>query len=290
MVDPPDTLPVLGPNRQIRPSKSPSKTATLCAVLHADRERALIFGSLADRYERARPSYPQELIDDLMSGHPTSVLDVGCGTGKAARLLVARGCSVLGVEPDERMAAIAAQHGIDVEISSFEVWDGTGRTFDLVTSAQAWHWVDPAIGAPKAAALLRPGGRLAVFWNYLYHEPRTLAVLSDVYQRVAPAIATTTAALGIPPESEVDRNFTALSADGLFHDIEARSYAWHVRYSRERWLDYLSTCSDHALLPSATLAVLLHEVGDAIDTLGGSITVPYATILISARTASHDDA
>ncbi len=65
---------------------------------HEDRGRALSFGGVAALYDRARPSYPAALIDDLMAWEPREVLDVGCGTGKAARLVAERGCDVLGVE------------------------------------------------------------------------------------------------------------------------------------------------------------------------------------------------
>jgi SAM-dependent methyltransferase len=92
------------------------------------RQRAVAFGSVADRYNRARPSYPTALIDDLMAQRPRSVLDVGCGTGTAGRLLAARECEVLGVEPDERMAAVAQSHGLAVEVTPFEMWDPKGRT------------------------------------------------------------------------------------------------------------------------------------------------------------------
>src|ERR1019366_3608845 len=56
-------------------------------VLHMDRKRANSFGAEAERYDRARPTYPQALVDELVARHPTRVLDVGCGTGIAARLL-----------------------------------------------------------------------------------------------------------------------------------------------------------------------------------------------------------
>ncbi|MBO0732462.1 MAG: class I SAM-dependent methyltransferase, partial [Acidimicrobiaceae bacterium] len=134
-------------------------------MLHQDRQRACSFGADAERYDRFRPTYPPALIDHLVGSSPGRVLDVGCGTGIVARLLAHRGCRVLGVEPDERMAAVARRHGIEVEPGTFEAWDPQGRTFDLVTSGQAWHWVDPRLGASKASSVLNPGGRLAVFWN-----------------------------------------------------------------------------------------------------------------------------
>src|SRR5579863_4493112 len=107
--------------------------------LHEDRTRALSFGGVAALYDQARPTYPPALIDDLMALAPSHVLDVGCGTGKAARLLVERGCDLLGIEPDPSMAAMDLSDGIHVEESTFEEWDAHGRMYDLIDSRQAWH-------------------------------------------------------------------------------------------------------------------------------------------------------
>src|SRR5579859_7520187 len=121
---------------------------------HDDRARAESYGSVAELYDRARPSYPDALLDALVAGGAARVLDVGCGTGIAAALLAARGCAVLGVEPDARMAAVARAKGLDVEVGRFECWDARGRSFDLVTAAQSWHWIEPAGGVAKAASVL----------------------------------------------------------------------------------------------------------------------------------------
>ena len=96
---------------------------------------------------------------------------------------------MLGVEPDASMAAIARSHGVTVEDGTFEEWDPRDRLFDLVVSGQAWHWVEPVAGAAKAAAVLPPGGHLAVFWNRGRNDPATWAALDAVYDRLAPAIA-----------------------------------------------------------------------------------------------------
>jgi SAM-dependent methyltransferase len=116
--------------------------------MHDQRDRAESFGAVAELYDRHRPSYPEELIAALAALRPASVLDVGCGTGKASRQLTASGLDVLGVEIDAGMAAVARRSGVEVEVASFELWDERGRTFDLIVSGQAWHWVDPAVGAP----------------------------------------------------------------------------------------------------------------------------------------------
>ncbi|MDT4937101.1 MAG: hypothetical protein QOG80_772, partial [Pseudonocardiales bacterium] len=154
--------------------------------MHDQRHRAESFGDVAEAYERHRPSYPEALIDDLVAARPTNALDIGTGTGKAARLLAARGVPVLGVEIDTQMAAVARRFGLDVEVASFETWHADGRMFDLVISGQAWHWIDPAVGVPKAASLLRPGALLALFWNTASLEASMRAALREVYGRLAP--------------------------------------------------------------------------------------------------------
>jgi SAM-dependent methyltransferase len=63
------------------------------------------------------------------------------------------------------MAEIARGHGVEVEIAAFEAWEAAGRTFDRVSSAQAWHWLDLPSATAKAASVLRPGGKLCLIWN-----------------------------------------------------------------------------------------------------------------------------
>jgi trans-aconitate methyltransferase len=65
-------------------------TASTSSIQH--RGRASSFGHDAAQYDRARPTYPDDLIDFLISRAPSSVLDVGCGTGIAAQLLLDRDC------------------------------------------------------------------------------------------------------------------------------------------------------------------------------------------------------
>src|SRR3954454_15699244 len=121
---------------------------------------AASFGVDADRYDRARPRYPAPLIDRIVTTAPgRDVLDVGVGTGIAARQLRDAGCTVLGVDVDARMAEVSrSRYGIEAEVAEFEQWDPAGRSFDAVVAGQTWHWVDPAAGAAKAAQVLRPGG------------------------------------------------------------------------------------------------------------------------------------
>jgi SAM-dependent methyltransferase len=199
-----------------------------------------------------------------------------------AHLFLARGCEVLGVEPDSRMAGVARSHDIPVEIATFEAWDPAHRMFDLVVSGQAWHWVDPPLGAQKAASVLLPGGRLAIFWNRGRHDAPTQVALHEAYTRFAPSLGMESVPLSAEPSDRSD-DIAAISATHLFAPCQLRTYGWTQQYSRDEWLDQLGTHSDHIALEPQQRAALLDAVGTAIDRLGGSITLYYETELISAK-------
>jgi SAM-dependent methyltransferase len=130
------------------------------------------FESAADGYDAARPSYAEQLFDDLVElaalGPCARLLEIGCATGKATRPLLERGFSVvcveLGVRLAERARANFAGMPIEAHVAPFEVWENERDHFDLVYAETAWHWIDPVIRYRKAHELLRPAGHLA-FWS-----------------------------------------------------------------------------------------------------------------------------
>lgn len=254
--------------------------------LHTDRARASSFGSDPERYDRARPTYPDALVEHLLGlvagDGAARVLDVGCGTGIAARCFARAGAEVLGVEADERMAEIARSRGTAVEVAPFESWEADGRRFDLVISGQAWHWLDPALAAHRAADVLRRGGVLAPFWNRGAH-PAVEDAFDRVYAARAPDLArnpTLGAGQRWTPDADV---LASIEASEHLGPVEVASFAWERRYTRDEWLDQLPSHSEHALLPPETLADLLDGLGEAIDDAGGSFVMRYDTVALVTR-------
>lgn len=125
----------------------------------------------ASDYERGRPGYPPEVIAELVTlfhlGPDCSVVDLGAGTGKFTRQLVATGASVVAVEPIDAMRAEFAKAlpATEVRVGTAEAIPAADGSVDLVTCAQAFHWFDPGRAFDEVRRVLRPGGGLAMVWN-----------------------------------------------------------------------------------------------------------------------------
>jgi SAM-dependent methyltransferase len=253
------------------------------------QERSKLFGQQAVAYDRFRPTYPDAVFDELLGPAPTGldVLDVGCGTGIASRQMTERGAKVLGVELASQMAEIARRQGVEVEIAAFEGWDAAGRTFDRVTSAQAWHWLDLPIATAKAASVLRPGGQIGLIWNAGCQPDDLADALDEVYARVVPpgghrlfrgyaADRLSDMRTGLAPEID------AVSAVPDFGAPTEKWFPWTRVYQRDEWLNQLISRSDHAALEPAVRDGLFEAIGAAIDDHGGSFVMNFETVLITA--------
>ena len=253
------------------------------------RQRSRLFDEHAEAYDQFRPTYPDAVIDELLGPVPAGldVLDVGCGTGIASRQIARRGAKVLGVELAPRMAEIARGHGVDVEIAAFEGWDAAGRTFDRVTSAQAWHWLDLPVATAKAASVLRPSGKLCLIWN-AGSQPDDLAdALEEVYARVVPAgghrlFRGYAADRSSDVRTGIDAEIDAIAAVPDFGAPTQKWFPWTRAYRRDEWLDQLVSRSDHAALDPAVRGRLFEAIGAAIDDHGGSFVMNFETVLITA--------
>jgi SAM-dependent methyltransferase len=167
----------------------------------AARRYGKVFDQVAAEYDRHRPAYPDELLDQACRvagiGSGDDVLEVGCGSGQLTRGLVARRLHVTALEPGKRLMALARQNlegAGDVEFVNAQFEDAflPREQFQAVFSASAFHWVDPEVSWQKTADVLVPGGTLALLQYFGLEEPRSKpdqeAVLAAM-RKVAPDIA-----------------------------------------------------------------------------------------------------
>ena len=165
------------------------------------RRYGKVFDEIAAEYDRHRPAYPDELIDQACRvagiGSGDQVLEVGCGSGQLTRALLARGLRVTAVEPGQNLIALARQNldgagAVEFVNAQFEDAPLPREQFQAMFSASAFHWVDPEVSWQKAADVLVPGGTLALVQYFGLEEPRSEddqeAVLAAM-RKVAPDIA-----------------------------------------------------------------------------------------------------
>ena len=233
------------------------------------------FGDDPAQYDKARPAHPAWIFDEILDRlGPCRVLDVGCGTGVAGLELRKRGCDVLGVEPDERMAAVAVERGLPVDIAPFEAWDPSGRTFDLICSAQAWHWIDDDIGLETVTRALRPGGRFAAFWYGHRHEPDVAAAL-----RSARGLPPTPTAQ--PPDPGRDTQAALSRFDDSFTEPEVRRRTTSATYSADEWLEVESSFGTNRALRADVRDRLFAAIRGVIEPIQ-PITVHIDNTLVTA--------
>ncbi|TML39396.1 MAG: class I SAM-dependent methyltransferase [Actinobacteria bacterium] len=123
----------------------------------------------ADLYNRYRLAPPRELLDILTlvaeAERPRLVVDLGAGTGLSTRVWAERAERVIGVEPNARMVERARRATQESNVDYVEAYAADtglgGVEADIVTCAQAFHWMEPDPVLAEAAGLLRPGGVFA---------------------------------------------------------------------------------------------------------------------------------
>lgn len=233
------------------------------------------FALVADSYERGRPGYPEEAVRWLVGDEPKDVVDVGAGTGKLTRSLVALGHRVTAIEPlPEMLEHIPeAAPGASAILGNAEIIPLPDAFADVVTAAQAFHWFDHAVALPEIARVLRPDGRLALVWNTRDDQEPWVAKLS--------------ATIG-SETIESDDAEGPIKASGLFGPIERETFAWAQRLDRPTLRDLVLSRSYCAARPLAERETILAEVATLFDAhaTAGEIELPYVTECYRAAKAT----
>ena len=248
-------------------------------------QRARSFGAVAAAYERFRPGYPDELVDEVLAyaGRPVrTALEVGAGTGKAIRVFARRGIAVTATDPDAAMLAELRRHvpgSVTTVQAAFEELP-VGRSYDLVFAAASFHWTRAEGRWERVAALLVPGGVFASFGGQV--RPADAEVERAVRAARSPYLADDEVPSpdGTPGDSTMQWPGSELTRTDLFTDVDQSVLERRLTASAEEYVGHLSTVSAYLELPEP---VREEAFGRILETLPAYVALVADLTLHLAR-------
>jgi SAM-dependent methyltransferase len=253
------------------------------------RDRAVLrrtFGTVADQYDRARPSYPAAVFDDLADlaalAPGSRVIEVGPGTGKATVELVHRGYDVTGVELSPDLARIARRNAPEakIEVAEFEQWQPETTGFDAIVATAAYHWIAPEHRYAKPRALLRPGGALAVLHGRHVLPAGGDSLWAEVQADYNAVVPHPDNAAPPAPEEIADEWAAEFRASAVFETVEDRRHLQALVYTADEYVDLLGTFSDNLALPPEQRDELFERIRARIAARpAGTVTKHYLLTL-----------
>jgi SAM-dependent methyltransferase len=250
--------------------------------------RALSFGSVASAYERFRPGYPDDFIDEVLAyaGRPVrTALEIGAGTGKATRVFASRGIAVTATDPDPAMLVELRKHvpeTVGVVRASFEDLPLT-PVYDLVFAAASFHWTQPDHRWERVAAMLRRDGIFASFGGQMHLAD------TDVERAVWAARAEFLADDGVPPpdgtpaDSPMQWPGSELLRSDRFVDVRQSTIERRAAVTASDYVGHLSTISAYLKLPETVRGHVFKRI---LKVLPERVTLVADITLHLARLAS----
>src|SRR3989344_4064820 len=208
-----------------------------------NRKLKTIFGEIAELYEKSRPDYPKELFKDLIKissiKKDSKILDVGCGSGKATIQFANLGYNLIGLDISRELIKIAKRNStknVKYVIGSFEKTKLPKNYFDLIISAQAFHWLNPEIAYFKSYNILRSKGYLIIFWNFQkYNNKPFLKSIRNLFKKECPNFPTS------KPHSI--RKYKLKLKSAGFKAIKRKQYNRNIKYKKTDYLRFLESHS-----------------------------------------------
>lgn len=256
------------------------------AANYTSQQRKDWYSGVADEYEQARPSYPQELINSAVEiaklPQNAIILELGCGPGKATTAFAEKGFSMICLEPSQAASEIAKRNcanypNVEIVNTSFEEYLLDNKHFDAVLAANAWHWMPPEIKYKKAAEALKDHGNLILLWNLTPQLPYKVyqAIDEEVYQIQAPDLALVKYENRETQEEILEALGQNVLDSGLFNNLSKQVVLCEDTYSIDRYLMLLNTGSNYRVLEPQQKENVFNGLREVLSRHGASVPVSY---------------
>lgn len=252
------------------------------------RRESEIFDRTADYYDKFRPSYPVEIVDKIIStaklDGSSRLLEIGSGSGKATELFASKKFSIFCVDPGENLVRkgrekFSEYDNIKFEVGRFEEFDLKPKQYDVVFSAQAFHWIPQPIGYEKCAYTLKDKGYLALFWNmYITYDndlDRELVRLSNKYGGFADFLSVDGC------EKRINSIAGGIENSGYFNSPVIHRVLWNQAYSADEYFGFVQTGNCFVQKSEEEKLKAYNDIKKLADKYG-SINRPYLCVLYLA--------
>jgi len=252
-----------------------------------DIKRGSLFEAAALDYDQFRPGYPGAIVNEAISlcglRSSSRLLEIGCGTGKATVSFAAHGYMIDCVDPGRRLIGFARRKcrewpHVTFRTGRFEDLFFDQESYDMVLSAQAFHWIEPEGRAERIARVIKRGGSLVLLQNYPGKEvDPTIEILSAAIERESNGQLTrwdyVLDLAGLKKEIE---------DSGLFGAASIVKHRWTQRYSAASYAGLFRTYSDYLSLPRRAQEGISRRIREIVCEHGGYVTRSYDSILLHA--------
>ncbi|MEZ5141165.1 MAG: class I SAM-dependent methyltransferase [Acidimicrobiales bacterium] len=247
------------------------------------------FDGAVESYDQARPSYPAELFHQLFDLLPAQphIIEVGPGTGKATKDLLARDAHVHAVEIGPAMAAKLRSNlpsdRLRITNGAFELVPIAPGSADAVFAATAYHWISPAAQVDRPAEILHKGGIVAIVDLIQVESPDDagfFAASQPIYERYGQGHN------GPPSPTRAEARpeiFDVFNADRRFGAVTVHRYDWNQTYDASQYRQLMLSYSATQMMDEPDRRGLLEDMEAFITThFDGVVTRPLVATLTTA--------
>ncbi len=248
------------------------------------------FGKINSLYDRARVGYPNHLINDIITYSGTTqhgkVLDVGCGSGQATIPFAQRGYNVIALDISQEMIELVKNkcstfHNVSFKVGSFEDVELYPEHLDIIVSGMAWHWISPEKRLEKAHRILKSSGAIALIWSYQLREKsdfiKSVGKILDNYGRV------NRGPTGSRVPDIANHVYHEAKESKLFVDVEIKEYAEEFKFSKQRYIDLVTSYGWVQLLPEEKRRSLIYKLTELCGKYKEPLIIPYKYVLVLGR-------